>query len=797
MDDLISLGETLQQASSALVGDDIQADPRSGSAPVIQLLVIGAPPTGEGGCTRFPVLVDLHRDQNLSAGSVRANLGPRTNMPKPSEIRQALQSDMSKAKGSSRHREEAQLILRSPIGLSDNVSNNDAVILVVISATAVKDSLKILRIAHDIDKEGVRTIGVITKFDQVMKDRDTAKLAVDLLQKQGAAMAQDYPWVAVIGQPLGDKDTNEPMDGAWQEEYKVLSQVMRANGVKGMDTPMGRDALLRLIARTVRHKMKEKIPRIMSALESRLEGRSQEVDAELLRLGDSLVTGLNGSGALALELCRGFEKLMSPGLPSPCSRQLGGSVSGGGCGATQAGRLPRHRLEGRSQEVDAELLRLGDSLVSSLNGSRALALELCRGFETKFCEHLDGSEVRALGRRHYGVLQGGMDGGGRGHYGVPQGGMEGPGEGNGKGCSSVSNLNGSRALALELCRGFETKFCEHLDGSEVRALWEGGGSQMVEKFVGTLPLRFRGLPLDDMFSFDNVKKGLPLDDMFSFGNVKKVVMVADGYQPYLLSPEKGLRLLIKRSLELAKQPGIDCVDEVHKILVDIVAGAASQAPSLVRFPPMKTELVGHRLSSTGRLVAIASAALDEYRAEAKRMVTAILVAIASAALDEYRAEAKRMVTAILVAIASAALDEYRAEAKRMVTAIVDMEKGFVPPSHFIEAEYKRQEKMWKELEVARKGLQDRGVLSRSSTGDSGGGRFASAMSSFSRKKEPPPPPPSADISHPLSTGDSGGGRFASAMSSFSRKKEPPPPPPPTDASQPLGPVKELAGAVLF
>ncbi|CAI7847072.1 unnamed protein product, partial [Closterium sp. NIES-53] len=262
-------------------------------------------------------------------------------------------------------------------------------------------------------------------------------------------------------------------------------------------------------------------------------------------------------------------------------------------------------LEGRSEEVDAELLRLGESLVSSLNGSRALALELCRGFETKFCEHLDGSE--------------------------------------------------------------------------------GGGSQMVEKFVGTLPLRFRGLPLDDMFSFDNVKK---------------VVMVADGYQPYLLSPEKGLRLLIKRSLELAKQPGIDCVDEVHKILMDIVAAAASQAPSLVRFPPMKTELV---------------------------------------------------------AIASAALDEYRAEAKRMVTAIVDMEKGFVPPSHFIEAEYKRQEKLWKELEVARKGLQDRGVLSRSSTGDGGGGRFASAMSSFSRKKEPPPPPP------------------------------------PTDASQALGPVKELAG----
>lgn len=44
----------------------------------------------------------------------------------------------------------------------------------------------------------------------------------------------------------------------------------------------------------------------------------------------------------------------------------------------------------------------------------------------------------------------------------------------------------------------------------------------------------------------------------------QVVAEADGYQPYLLSPEKGLRLLIKRSLELAKQPSLDCVDEVSQ-----------------------------------------------------------------------------------------------------------------------------------------------------------------------------------------------------------------------------------------
>jgi dynamin GTPase len=37
----------------------------------------------------------------------------------------------------------------------------------------------------------------------------------------------------------------------------------------------------------------------------------------------------------------------------------------------------------------------------------------------------------------------------------------------------------------------------------------------------------------------------------------------------------------------------------------------------------------------------------------------------------------------IVAIASASLDEYRVESKKMVIALVDMERSFIPPQHFI------------------------------------------------------------------------------------------------------------------
>jgi hypothetical protein len=48
-----------------------------------------------------------------------------------------------------------------------------------------------------------------------------------------------------------------------------------------------------------------------------------------------------------------------------------------------------------------------------------------------------------------------------------------------------------------------------------------------------------------------------------------------------------------------------------------------------------------------------------------------------------------------VAIASAALDEFMNEAKKMVVALVDMERAFVPPQHFIRLVQRRYcEQAW-------------------------------------------------------------------------------------------------------
>lgn len=92
-------------------------------------------------------------------------------------------------------------------------------------------------------------------------------------------------------------------------------------------------------------------------------------------------------------------------------------------------------------------------------------------------------------------------------------------------------------------------------------------------FEGNFPNRIKQLPLDRHFDINNVKRVWKsffslLNSFISYCSMMKhglwyqIVLEADGYQPYLISPEKGLRSLIKIVLELAKEPSRLCVDEV-------------------------------------------------------------------------------------------------------------------------------------------------------------------------------------------------------------------------------------------
>ncbi|XP_057450685.1 dynamin-2B-like [Lotus japonicus] len=538
IDDLSELADSIRQAAALLADEDVDDSNSSssrrpstflnvvalggvgaGKSAVLNSL-IGHPvlPTGENGATRAPICIDLQRDTSLSSKSIIIQIDNKSQQVSATALRHSLQDRLSKG-STGKSRDQILLKLRTstapPLKLvdlpgldqrimdgsmvSEYVEHNDAILLIVIPASQAPEvaTSRALRVAKEYDSEGTRTVGVISKIDQAAADQKSLAAVQALLMNQGPPKASDIPWVALIGQSVsiataqsGSAGSESSLETAWRAESESLKSILTG----APPSKLGRIALVDALAQQIQNRMKLRVPNLLSG------------------------------------------------------------------------------LQGKSQIVQDELARLGESMVTTSEGTRAIALELCREFEDKFLQHITSGE--------------------------------------------------------------------------------GAGWKIVSCFEGRFPDRM---------------KQLPLDRHFDINNVKRIVLEADGYQPYLISPEKGLRSLIKGVLELAKEPSRLCVDEVHRVLIEIVSSAANATPGLGRYPPFKREVV---------------------------------------------------------AIATAALEVFKNESKKMVVALVDMERAFVPPQHFIRLVQRRMERQRREDELkgrpSRKGQDaEQSILNRATSPQTG------------------------------------------------------------------------------
>ncbi|KAI5555226.1 hypothetical protein BDE02_19G066300 [Populus trichocarpa] len=535
IEELSQLSESMKQATALLADEDVDENPSSSSRRSSTFLnvvalgsvgagksavlnsVIGHPvlPTGESA-TRAPISIDLQKDGSLSSKSIVLQIDNKSQQVSASALRRSLQDRLSKGV-TDNIRDEIYLKLRTSTAPSlklidlpgldqrivdesmvgDYAEHSDAILLVIVPAAQAPEiaSYRALRIAKEYDGEGTRTVGVISKIDQAATDQKALAAVQALLLNQGPPKTTDIPWIALIGQSVSIASAQSGSESSLETAWKAESESLKTILTGAPQSKLGRIALLDALAQQIRKRMKVRLPNVLSG------------------------------------------------------------------------------LQGKSQTVQDELMRLGEQMVQSAEGTRAIALELCREFEDKFLQHI-------------------MTG-------------------------------------------------------------EGSGWKIVASFEGNFPNRI---------------KQLPLDRHFDINNVKRIVLEADGYQPYLISPEKGLRSLIKGVLELAKEPSRLCVDEVHRVLVDIVSASANATPGLGRYPPFKREVV---------------------------------------------------------AIASAALDGFKNESKKMVVALVDMERVFVPPQHFIRLVQRRMERQRREEELknrsSKKGNDaEQAILNRATSPQTGG-----------------------------------------------------------------------------
>ncbi|XP_060167564.1 dynamin-2A [Lycium barbarum] len=537
IDELEQLGDAMRQAAALLADEDIDdvaassnkrpstflnvvalGNTGAGKSAVLNSL-IGHPalPTGEGGATRAPICIELKKDSSLSSKSIILQIDSKSQQVSASALRHSLQDRLSKI--SSKSRDEIYLKLRTstapPLKLVDLPGVDKGHLDGALSTYVARSDAILLVVIPAALAPEISTYKAL----RLVKEHDgECTRTIGIISKVDQA-ASDPKVLAAIHALLLNQGPPSTSDIPW---VALIGQsVSIASAQSG---GVGND----------------------NSLETAWRAESESLKSILTKAPQSKL----GRLALVETLAQQIRNRMKVRLPN--------LLSG---------------LQGKSQAVKDELVKFGEQMVNSAEGTKALALELCREFEDKFLEHLTTGE--------------------------------------------------------------------------------GGGWKVIASFEGKFP--------------DRIKQ-LPLDRHFELKNVKRVVLEADGYQPYLISPEKGLRSLIKGVLELAKEPSTLCVEEVHRVLVDIVAKAANSTPGLGKYPPFKQEVI---------------------------------------------------------AIATTALDGFRTEAKNMVIALVDMERVYVPPQHFIRLVQRRMDRQRRDdglkNQSSKKAAEaEQSMLNRATSSQSGG-----------------------------------------------------------------------------
>ncbi|XP_015696150.1 dynamin-2A-like isoform X2 [Oryza brachyantha] len=346
IEELSELANATRQATAVLADDD-PSDPsaqRRGGSSFLTVValgntgagksavlngLIGHPvlPTGENGATRAPICVDLQRDASLSTKSIMLQIDSKSQQVSASSLRHSLQDRLSKAGSSGKGRSDEinmklctsnapQLKLIDLPGIDHrsmdestvgNYARNDAILLVIVPALQAPDvaSSRALRIARELDSEGSRTIGVLSKVDQVAGDQKALGAVQALLVNQGPRTAADIQWIATIGnsvpvasvQPGVGSETSP--ETSWQAEVESLISIL----VGSPQSKLGREALVDSLAKQIRERIKVRLPNILNGL----QGKSQIIQEELAKLGEQMVQSSEGTRVIALGLCREFE----------------------------------------------------------------------------------------------------------------------------------------------------------------------------------------------------------------------------------------------------------------------------------------------------------------------------------------------------------------------------------------------------------------------------------------------------------------------------------------------------------
>eukprot|EP01113_Clastostelium_recurvatum_P027373 TRINITY_DN32_c0_g1_i4.p1 TRINITY_DN32_c0_g1~~TRINITY_DN32_c0_g1_i4.p1 ORF type:complete len:859 (+),score=230.38 TRINITY_DN32_c0_g1_i4:15-2591(+) len=173
------------------------------------------------------------------------------------------------------------------------IKKPNAIILAVTPANTDLANSDALQLAREVDPDGIRTLGVITKIDLMDKGTD----AMDVLT--GKVIHLNLGFIGVINRSQEDIQQKKPIRQALKDEvnffrnhalYKVIANRMGTS----------------YLAKTLNKILMQHIKNCLPELKSRVNKMLLDTQQELLSYGDPLYDTRNSQGALLLQIITQF-----------------------------------------------------------------------------------------------------------------------------------------------------------------------------------------------------------------------------------------------------------------------------------------------------------------------------------------------------------------------------------------------------------------------------------------------------------------------------------------------------------
>lgn len=181
------------------------------------------------------------------------------------------------------------------------IEKPNCIILAISPANQDLATSDAIKISREVDPNGERTFGVLTKIDLMDKGTD----AVEILE--GNSYRLRFPWIGVVNRSQADINKSVDMIAARRREREYFAN---SPEYRHLAHRMGSEHLGKMLSKHLESVIKSRIP----GLQSLINKTVAELEAELSRLGKPIATDQGGKLYMIMEISRAFDQIFKEHL---------------------------------------------------------------------------------------------------------------------------------------------------------------------------------------------------------------------------------------------------------------------------------------------------------------------------------------------------------------------------------------------------------------------------------------------------------------------------------------------------